>query len=89
MGKRRPIPKALAVTLRVGGACWRFFLILLNAHHDPQPFLLPAHRPGVRWEVVLDSRTPDGRRRHRLMKGGEAYDLEGRCLALLRLRARP
>jgi len=65
------------------------FLILLNAHHDPQPFLLPAHRPGVRWEVVLDSRTPDGRRRHRLMKGGEAYDLDGRCLALLRLRARP
>ncbi len=65
------------------------FLILLNAHHEALPFILPAHRPGVKWEVLLDTRTPDGRRRHRAMKGGEAYDLEGRCLALLRLQAKP
>ncbi len=65
------------------------FLILLNAYHEPLPFVLPAHRPGVRWEVILDTRTPDGHRRHRAMRGGEPYDLEGRCLALLRLQARP
>jgi glycogen operon protein len=64
------------------------FLILLNAHHEPIPFVLPAHRPDVRWEVVLDSRAPDGRRRRRALKGGQAYDLEGRCLAVLRLQAR-
>jgi glycogen operon protein len=61
-------------------------LILLNAHHEPLSFTLPAHRPGVKWELLLDTRTADGRRLHRAMKGGEVYDLEARCLALLRLR---
>jgi glycogen operon protein len=61
------------------------FLILLNAHHDAVPFVLPAHRRGIRWGVILDTRAPDGRRRHRPVRGGETYDLEGRCLALLRL----
>ena len=59
------------------------FLILLNAHHDAVPFVLPAHRRGIRWEVILDTRAPDGRHRHRPVRGGETYDLEGRCLALL------
>ncbi|HYL79574.1 MAG TPA: glycogen debranching protein GlgX, partial [Candidatus Acidoferrum sp.] len=64
------------------------FLILLNGHHDPQPFLLPAHRPGLKWEVVVDSRTPDGHLTHPSVRGGETYDLEARSLALLRLHAR-
>jgi glycogen operon protein len=63
-------------------------LILLNAHHEPLPFILPAHRPGVKWELILDTRTPDGRRLHRPMRGGETYDLEGRSLAVLRLQAK-
>jgi glycogen operon protein len=61
-------------------------LILLSAHHEPLAFTLPAHRTGVKWELVLDTRTPDGRRLHRPMKGGEVFDLEGRSLAVLRLR---
>ncbi len=61
-------------------------LILLNAYHEPIPFVVPAHRPGVRWELVLDTRTKDGLRRHRALKGGEAYDLAGRSLSVLRLR---
>ena len=61
-------------------------VFLLNAHHETVPFILPAHRTGVRWEIILDTREPDGRRKHRPMKGGEAYDLEGRSVALLRLR---
>jgi len=61
-------------------------LMLLNAHHEPVSFTLPAHRPGVKWELLLDTRTPDGRRLHRPMRGGEEYGLEGRCLALLQLR---
>jgi isoamylase len=64
-------------------------LILLNAHHEPVPFILPAHRRGVRWEVLLDTRTRDGLRRYRSLRGGEAYDLDGRCLALLRQRSTP
>ncbi len=61
-------------------------LILLNAYHEPLSFTLPAHRTGVKWELVLDTRTPEGRRLHRPMKGGEAYQLEGRSLAVLHLR---
>ncbi len=61
------------------------FLILLNAYHEPVGFTLPAHRRGVRWETVLDTRTPEGRRHQRSLKGGEVYELEGRSVALLRL----
>jgi isoamylase len=61
-------------------------LILLNAHHEPLPFVLPAHRASVRWELVLDTRVPSGRRRHRLLRGGEPYELEARSLSLFRLR---
>jgi isoamylase len=61
-------------------------LILLNAHHEGVPFKLPAHRAGVRWELILNTSKPQTRRKNLLMKGGEGYDLEGRSLALLRLR---
>ena len=61
-------------------------LILLNAHHEPLAFTLPAHRPGVKWELILDTRTAEGRRLHRPMRGGEVYNLEGRCVAVLQLR---
>jgi glycogen operon protein len=62
------------------------FLILLNAHHVPQMFALPAHRSGVRWEIVLDTRAPDPPRRGRLFPGGQPYELDGRCLALFCLK---
>jgi glycogen operon protein len=61
-------------------------LILLNAHHEPVPFILPAHRARIRWELILDTREPTGRRRQRPLRGGEAYDLEARSLVLLSLR---
>jgi glycogen operon protein len=63
-------------------------LILLNAHHEPLAFVLPAHHRGVRWETMIDTRVPEGRRRHRSLRGGEKYALEARSLAVLRL-ARP
>jgi glycogen operon protein len=59
------------------------FLMLLNAHHEPVPFVLPAHHRGVRWEPALDSSLPVGRRR--ALKGGQIYELAARSLALLRL----
>jgi glycogen operon protein len=64
------------------------FLVLLNAHHETVPFVLPAHHRGVRWEFVLDTTTPSGRGRHRPVKGGQIYKLEGRSLALFRLDRR-
>jgi glycogen operon protein len=61
------------------------FMILVNSHHEPVDVVLPATHRGVRWDVVLDTRAGDGRRRHRALRGGQTYDLEGRCLAMLRL----
>ncbi len=60
-------------------------LILLNANYEPIPFILPAHRSKVRWELVLDTREPTGipKQRPKLMRGGTPYDLEARSLALL------
>jgi glycogen operon protein len=60
-------------------------MILVNAYHESIGFVLPAHRRGARWDVVLDTRSADGRRRHRPLRGGEPYDLGPRCLAMLRL----
>jgi len=64
------------------------FLMLLNAHHEPVPFVLPAHHRGVRWEPVLDSSRPMEGRRARALKGGQTYELAARSLALLRLAHR-
>ena len=63
-------------------------LILLNAHHEPLPFVLPAHRARMRWELLLDTREAKGTPRRRLLlRGGQPYELEARSLALLRLHA--
>ncbi|HWO40594.1 MAG TPA: glycogen debranching protein GlgX, partial [Candidatus Eisenbacteria bacterium] len=59
-------------------------LILLNAHHEPVPFVLPAHRRKVRWQVVLDTARPQIKQQ-RSLRGGETYQLEARSLALLSL----
>jgi glycogen operon protein len=61
-------------------------LILLNAQHEPLRFVLPAHRPRLRWELVLDTREATGQASHRLIRGGEPYELEACSLALLRLQ---
>jgi glycogen operon protein len=59
------------------------FLVLLNAHHEAVSFVLPAHRRGVHWETVVDTRFPDGRPRRRSVKGGRAYALDARSVAIL------
>ena len=63
------------------------YLILLNAHHEPRPFTLPAHKRGVLWQPVLDTAVshPDGKL-VTILRGGTRYDLEARSLAVLRLR---
>ena len=63
------------------------FLMLLNAHHEPRPFTLPAHKRGVRWQPVLDTAVSTGHEKPiTLLRGGFQYDLEARSLAVLRLR---
>src|SRR5213594_320428 len=62
------------------------FLVMLNAHHEPIGFTLPVHRDDVRWETVLDTREPTGKTKRRAMPGGQTYEMEGRSVAVLRLR---
>jgi glycogen operon protein len=64
-------------------------LILLNAHHEPVTFVLPASRPSVRWEVVLDTRNNTGKHQLRFVPGGKLYELGARSLALFRHRDKP
>jgi isoamylase len=59
------------------------FLLLLNAHHEPIPFALPAFTSGHnRWEVVVD--TFDGARRGQRHVAAERYTLQARSLVLLK-----
>jgi glycogen operon protein len=61
--------------------------LLLNAHHEAVPFTLPAHKRGVRWELVFDTSMPVPTKRGRSFKGGGEYVLGERTCALLRLKA--
>jgi len=62
------------------------FLLLLNAHHEAVPFIVPAHKARVRWELLLDTRDWDLGPRVPAFRAGETYPLEARSLAVLRLR---
>jgi glycogen operon protein len=60
-------------------------LILLNAGHEPLPFVLPIHRQALRWELLLDTRSPTGVRQYRFAPEDEPYTMDARSLALFRL----
>jgi glycogen operon protein len=57
-------------------------LILLNAHYEPLPFVLPDYKSEAHWELLLDTREATGMREHPPVKTGESYELEARSLAL-------
>jgi glycogen operon protein len=65
-------------------------LLMLNAFHDPVPFVLPDAAPaGGRWKVLLDTHSspgrefpPDGEQAE--ISASEEYMLAGRSLVLLR-----
>lgn len=63
-------------------------LILLNAHHDPISFVLPAHQKDTKWELKVDTAIQTGEPPGKMAKGGRAYNLHGRSLALFRLATR-
>lgn len=64
-------------------------LVLLNAHHTALPFTLPAHKRGVRWDLLIDtSSTHEHPKTVTPLKGGEPYELASRSIAVLRLRER-
>jgi glycogen operon protein len=59
------------------------FLLLINAHHEEIPFLLPAYRRKIRWELVLDTGRKPARAAEGRYRAGALYPLQGRSLALL------
>ena len=65
-------------------------LVLLNAHHEPVPFTLPAHKRSIRWQMILDTAIPkQGKKSYPLLRGGTPYNLHTRSLAILRLQKKP
>jgi glycogen operon protein len=65
------------------------FLLLLNAHHEPVPFIMPSLTDKARWYTLFDT-SRDGKLRAAddTYLGGDEYALAGRSLALLRQRRR-
>ena len=57
-------------------------LILLNAHHEPIDFTLPARRPDVRWSPLFDTGRARGSEAPAPVLSGAAYRVEGRSLAV-------
>jgi glycogen operon protein len=57
-------------------------LLLLNAHHEAIPFLLPATQEKQPWERLLDTAEPQGEPRQ--CPGGQQYELQGRSMVVLR-----
>jgi isoamylase len=60
-------------------------LILLNAHHEPVPFTLPAYVPDARWAPEFDTARPNLKVNEQVTPGGAPVTLAGRSLMLLRL----
>ena len=58
-------------------------LMLINAHYEKVPFILPAHKKGTRWELIVDTSSldPIG-----IGRAGTAYPLAGNSLAVLCLK---
>ncbi len=60
-------------------------LLLVNAHHEPIPFVLPAFVPDSRWAVVFDTNRPNLKPEQETLAGQESITMESRSLIMLRL----
>ena len=57
-------------------------LLLMNAHHEPLPFVLPVLSPGHDWELLFDTSTTEIDQE--LKDEGHKYPLKERSMALFR-----
>jgi glycogen operon protein len=57
-------------------------LVLMNAHHEPIPFVLPPTNPEHQWELLID--TADDSASATMPVAGAPYPLRDRSLALFR-----
>jgi glycogen operon protein len=60
------------------------FLVLMNAHHEPIKFAMPATKAEHCWDLILD--TADDAAEPRLIGGGTGYDLRDRSVVVFRTR---
>ncbi len=65
------------------------FMLLINAHHEEIPFVLPGFRSNVRWQLVVDTSQPAAEPGGRRYARGELFPLQGRSLVLLQQRQEP
>jgi len=60
-------------------------LMVLNAHHEPVAFTLPAHRGGSGWSLLIDTNAPD--RREERGAPGDAFPVAARSLLVFAMEA--
>jgi isoamylase len=60
------------------------FYVLLNAHHEPLTFTLPARDWGRRWALVLATTSATPEEEGPVHEAGRALEVEGRSLMVLR-----
>ena len=61
------------------------FLLLINAHYEPIPFVLPGQEH-IEWQLILDTMDPNGfLMEPRKFASGDDVDLGGRAACLLQL----
>jgi len=61
------------------------FLLLINAHHEPIPFVLPGEEH-LEWEQILDTANEDGfLKEPKKFSSGDDVDLGGRASCLFKL----
>ena len=61
------------------------FLLLINAHYEPIPFVLPGQE-NLEWQLILDTTDPNGfLAEPRKFASGDDVDLGGRACRLLQL----
>jgi len=59
------------------------FLLLLNAHHEAIPFLLPSPDGNASWSVVLNTHVGGIAHPASTVTSGEPFTIEPRSMALL------
>ena len=61
-------------------------LILINAHHDTIPFVIPRVDELLLWSTLIDTYFEDGRKSNARFQPGESYALQGRSIAVLQAK---
>ncbi len=64
------------------------FLILVNAHHETIPFVVPRVHEHAKWTAVVDTRFEEGRPPSLRVRSGDAYELHGRAFVVLHATTR-